>query len=311
MAMQRMVIIGGGAAGIAAALHAREANGEVEITIISQGVSISPESFLSIGNPCFQSYLTKEGTFGPMQGAICLKELWNIELHLRHKVIHIAPSEKLLQVQELDTGRTCEVGYDRLIIATGIRFQRPDIQGIDLLNVFAWKDKVEFSQLKERIHQRLVKKAVVIGGGCTGLEIAQSFIQKEIPVTVIEGESDVSLEFDSSMSQLVQHGIDKKAVEFFTGEQILSCIGNVRGEVVEVHTLERIIYCDTVVIACGLRPETWLAEQSGILLGSHGAIWVDSTMETQIPYIYAAGGCTQLSSIRMAGVAGTHAGQSL
>ncbi|WP_036308955.1 FAD-dependent oxidoreductase, partial [Methyloglobulus morosus] len=183
--------------------------------------------------------------------------------------------------------------YDRLIIATGARPIVPSVEGITLEGVLTLRNIADIARFKTVLTTLQPQKAVIIGAGYIGLELAETFQELNMRTTIIEKATRILPKFDPEMAQLVHDHLLENHVELVLGDGLAKLQGE-NGQVTGVETESgKIVPADLVVIAIGVKPNVELAKEANIELGSTGAIAVDSRMETSVPGIYAAGDCCE------------------
>ena len=215
----------------------------------------------------------------------------NIDLKTRHEVMSINRAEKKIEVRNLENGTTFEQDYAKLVIATGARAIMPALPGIELKGVFPLKEFQDGIDLKAFIEREKPKKGVIIGGGYIGVEVAESFRDVGMEVSVIEAMPRIMAIMDEDMSELVALEMKKNSVEIITGKKVVGIEGDdhVRSVLLEDGSL---VETDCVLMSIGVAPRGEIAAQAGLELGARGAIKVDRYLRTSDPDIYAAGDCS-------------------
>ena len=215
----------------------------------------------------------------------------NIDLKTRHEVLSIKPAEKKVEVRDLESGTTFEQDYAKLVIATGARAIMPPLPGIELKGVFPLKEFQDGIDLKAFIEREKPKKGVIIGGGYIGVEVAESFRDVGMEVSVIEAMPRIMAIMDEDMSELVALEMKKNSVEIITGKKVVGIEGDdhVRSVLLEDGSS---VETDCVLMSIGVAPRGEIASQAGLELGARGAIKVDRYLRTSDPDIYAAGDCS-------------------
>ncbi len=287
--MEKIVIIGGVAAGAKAAAKSRRLKPEAEINVYTEDTHVS---YSACGLPFFI-----EGNFDDyrMLFARDPKEFEenNIHIHLKNRVTKILPDTKQIIVLDLEKNQETNVDYDKLLIATGARPFIPPIKNIDLKNVFTLRTIEDGVNIKEKVLKS--KHAVIVGGGYIGIELLEAFVKQGLKVTMIEFAPRIMSIFDDDISDLIKAHIlkrDNENVEIINSDSVVELLGE--NEVTGVKTQNGLEFnADLVIIATGVKPNVELAVDAGIELGETGAIKVSPKMETNIPDIYAAGDCVE------------------
>ena len=287
--MEKIVIIGGVAAGAKAAAKSRRLKPEAEINVYTEDTHVS---YSACGLPFFI-----EGNFDDYTMLFARNpkdfEENNIHIHLRNRVIKILPDKKQIIVLDLEKDQEMNVDYDKLLIATGARPFIPPIKNIDLKNVFTLRTIEDGVNIKEKVLKS--KHAVIVGGGYIGIELLEAFVKQGLKVTMIEFAPRIMPIFDDDISDLIKAHIlkrDSENVEIINSDSVVELLGE--NEVTGVKTQNGLEFnADLVIIATGVKPNVELAVDAGIELGETGAIKVSPKMETNIPDIYAAGDCVE------------------
>jgi NADPH-dependent 2,4-dienoyl-CoA reductase/sulfur reductase-like enzyme len=290
MGNKRVVVIGGSIDGIKAAVKAVREDPEIDAKILTSAEYLPLKDyqlsyFIENIDEDIESFMDRT-----ME---CLKTRYHISVFTRHQVTEILPLEKKVMVQNLREGRESRLEYDKLVIATGMKPAIPSLDGIHLKNVFFLDTLEDVFAIRQIIKEEQRKKAVVVGGKSLGVDVANSLWAQGIQVTLVEIGSQIIPEFDMEIAELSKRHMEQKGLGVLVEEKVLSLIGNARGEVVEVHTPNRILPTDLVIWLDEREPNVNLAKNAGIAIGKTGAIELDEYMETNIPGIYAVGGCIQ------------------
>ncbi len=291
MRKERLIIIGGVEAGLGAATQARRLNPDMEIIVFEK------TEFISYGL-CGMSYFIG-GDIPDYNNLIIYKPSYfknnrNIDVQIKKEVIDVNSKEKYVIVKDLENGGKEEkVEYDKLVIGTGARARKLNIEGSDLKNIFTFRDLKSAIEIKEVIKNEKPKNAVVIGSGFIGLTMVEAFVKNGIKTTLIEKEDHILPSFSNDMSNLVLKELKAHNVEILTGVSVDAFLGNEKVEKVSVNG--KFIEADIVLISVGVIPNIEIAESAGCeILNINGikVIRVNNKMQTSVPHIYAAGDCT-------------------
>jgi NADPH-dependent 2,4-dienoyl-CoA reductase/sulfur reductase-like enzyme len=285
----RIIVIGGVAAGAKAAAKAHRVDPKSEIIIYQDESEVS---YSACGLPyVISGVIDDERKIVIRQPEDFAKE--GVQVFIQHRVTSIDKTRRQLTVRDLHNNTDAEVDYDRLVIATGARPIVPNIEGITLEGVLALRNISDLARFKALLIKLQPKKAVIIGAGYIGLELAESFHELNFRITLVEKAERILPRFDPEMAQPVHDYLLEKQVELVLGDGLARLHGE-DGRVAVIETESgKMIPTDLVVIAIGVRPNIELAKAAGIGLGTTGAIAVDSRMETQTPGIFAAGDCCE------------------
>lgn len=291
--MEKIVIIGGVAAGTKAAAKSKRLKPESQVDVYTDDTHVS---YSACGMPFFI-----EGNFNDPEMLIARTpeefEESGVHIHLKNKVTKILPDKKQILVLDLDKNNQFSVDYDKLVIATGAKPFIPKIQNVNLKNVFTLRTMEDGINIREKVLQ--AKHATIVGGGYIGIELLEAFVKRGLKVTMIEFAPRIMSVFDDDISDLIKSHVlerDGKNIEIITSDAAVEFIGE--DEVKAVVTQKgRKIDTDLVILAAGVKPNVELAADTGIELGPNGAIKVNKKMQTNILDIYAAGDCIEKTHI--------------
>ena len=307
---QRLVIIGGVAAGMSAAAKVRRVNSEIDVTVFERGSYVS---YGACGLPwfiCGRIPTRQDLALSPeeMYKAVCGKmpdenkliartpeqfKKSGINLFIRHEVTAIDLARQVVQVRNLDAGQDFEQPFDVLLIATGARAVRPRLPGGDLEGVFVLKTLEDGLALRHYVESNPIKKAVIVGGGYIGLEMLDCFKCMGAETVVVDIAPRVMMKtFDQDMTDIINEELARNGVTLSLSDGVKGFEGN--GRVQFVVTENNRFPADVVILGLGVRPNVELAQQAGIALGETGAIAVDDHMRTNIPNVYSAGDCAEV-----------------
>lgn len=281
----KTVIIGGVAGGATAAARLRRMDEHMEIVILERGEYIS---YANCGLPYYIGDTIKERDNLLLQTPGLMKKRFNIEVRVQNEVTAIHKEEKKVEVKNLKTGESYEESYDALIIATGSSPLKPPIPGIDGANIFTLWTVPDTDRIKEYIDVNKPKNAAVIGGGFIGLEMAENLHAAGLKVSIIEMQNQVMAPMDYEMAQLLHENLELNGVELILGDGVSSFEN--KGAATTFHlTSGKAVEADMVILSIGIRPNSALAKEAGIVLNGRGGIITDEYMRTSEPDIYAVG----------------------
>jgi CoA-dependent NAD(P)H sulfur oxidoreductase len=287
----RLVIVGGVAAGTKAASRARRLDPELEITVYQE----EPEPSIS---ECGLPYLLS-GVVGRREELVARTPerfaKQDIEVLVRHRVEQLDAAGKRLFVRDLAAGEAFEDSYDRLVVATGARAVLPPIPGADLDGVFKLRFLTDSDEVRRYTQEHSPKRAVVVGGGYIGLEVAENLCRIGMEVSLIEGADRVALAYGPEVSERVEAELAKHNVKAYTGEKVEEFVGEGRIRGVRFGGTE--LETDLVIVGVGIKPCVDLAEEAGAEIGPTGAIRVDEHMKTSLPDVWAAGDCVETTNL--------------
>jgi NADPH-dependent 2,4-dienoyl-CoA reductase/sulfur reductase-like enzyme/rhodanese-related sulfurtransferase len=297
---KKIVIIGGVAAGPKSACRVKRLLPDAEVTIIDQ------DSLISYGGCGIPYYVS-----GDVSDE---KELRNTSFHMTRdeafflkakgvtartntKALAIDRKAKVVHVEDVNTGAQESIPYDNLVLATGARPNILPIPGADLDGVFTISDLHKAIAIKERIAKGEVSRAVVIGGGAIGIEMAEAFTELwGLETTILEFMPQIMPRLvDWDFARMLETHLRESGVAVFTGEGA-SAIEGKDGKVCRVVTPKRTLEADLVVMAVGVRARSELAQEAGLLVSAMGNIMVNERLQTSDPNIYAAGDCIEVKN---------------
>ena len=293
--MKKVVIIGGVAAGLKAAAKLRRCDAEAQITVVERGEIIS---YGACGLPYYVSgdvdninhlMMTPAGA---LRNTEFFKNVKNIDVRSKTLATAINRDAKTVTVKKLETGEIEDLAYDKLVIATGASPLKPPIPGIDLPNIRQLWHPNDAKAIREGLERGKFEKAVIIGAGLVGLEIAEALKMWEIDVTIIEMKDQLFPAFlDSEIAGTVAKYAREQGITVLTGEKVVRFEGE--DQVSAVVTDKQTIEADLVILSVGVKPNVELAVDAGLAIGSTGAIAVDDHLQTSDPDIYAGGDCVE------------------
>ena len=297
---ERLVVIGGCAAGMSAASKARRLNPDLEIVVYERTGFVS---YGSCGLPYYVSGLIEDhNTLVVRTPAQFAKR--DIEVHLHHQVTEVDTENRRVRVTNLLRARSETFAqqryesYDKLLVATGGRpILLPDFSLGDLGGVFVMRAVEDGVATRDFVQRERPRHAVVIGAGYIGLEMAESFHELGLETTVIGRPPQVLKRFDADMAQIVQDELEGKGIRLSLGDEVKALEGDAQGRVRRVVSSKDTFQADLVLLAMGVQPNTALVETAadtvGVALGETGAIATDSQMRTNLPHVFAAGDCAE------------------
>ena len=278
---KRILIIGGVAGGASVAARARRLDESAEIIMFEKGPNVS---FSNCSLPFHLSNIIENSDSLVMMDPVVFKNQYNIEARTNSEVTKINRKEKTIEIKDLLTGKEYIESYDKLILSPGANPILPKINGINNENVFTVRNVVDIKNLNSYIKENNVQKIAVIGGGFIGIEVAENLRIAGYNVSLVEAMNQVMAPFDYDMAQILHKEMFDKGINLVLSDGI---------QAIEEHEIVlssgRRLDAEVVVMAIGVRPETTLANQSGLEIGETGAIKVDHNYLTNDKDIYAVG----------------------
>jgi NADPH-dependent 2,4-dienoyl-CoA reductase/sulfur reductase-like enzyme len=280
---ERLLVIGGDAAGMAAAALARRRAPTLEIVALEKG---RRTSYSACGIP----YLVG-GAVHALDDLIARTpeefRAMRIDVRMEHEAIGLDLAAGKAEVHNRAHGRTFSLGFDFLHVATGAVPRRPDLPGIGLPHVHGVQTLDDATSLMADAQARQPKQVVVVGSGYIGLELAESFVQQGAAVTVVEAADEVMGTLDADMGALVARAMRDMGITVRTGEPVVAISEEA------VHTATGEIPAELVILGLGVEPNSTLAAGAGVRTGVRGAIVVDRQQRASVPGVWAAGDCCQ------------------
>ncbi|MEV6279578.1 FAD-dependent oxidoreductase [Nocardia sp. NPDC051832] len=306
---ERLVIVGADATGMSAASQARRLRkpDELEIVVFERGRFAS---YSACGIPYWVAGDVRDRADLIARTPEEHRER-DIDLRLRTEVTELDVDGRRVRVRDAD-GAESWCGYDKLVLATGARPIRPDLPGIDAAGVHGVQTLEDGQALIDTLEHTEGRRAVVVGAGYIGVEMAEALIKRGYGVTMINRASEPMSTLDPDMGALIRKAMSGMDIEIVGDAEVTEIRTGASGRVSAVRTADGEYPADVVVLGIGVRPETTLAEAAGLPLGEHGGLLTDLSMRVRgHDNIWAGGDCVEvldLVSGRSVHIAlGTHA----
>lgn len=277
----RIVIVGGGAAGASCAARSRRLNEDAEIIILEKTDEIS---IANCGLPYFCSDIINDREKMLVSNPTVFKKLLNIEVRLNSAATSINRNKKTVTVNN-----EYEIEYDKLVLALGASPIKPSLKGIDNNKIFTVRTLSDADRIKDFINRNEIKNAVVVGGGFIGLEMAENFVHLGLSTSVVELSSQLIAPFDEDMAAFVHNQMRDNSVNLYLSDGVKEFEEN---EII-LNSDKKIPY-DIAILAIGVKPETLLAKEAGLEIGSRSGLVVNEFMQTSDKDIYAAGDSVEI-----------------
>lgn len=280
----KYVIIGGVAGGATAAARLRRADEQAEILLLEKGKYIS---YANCGLPYYIGGVITEREKLLVQTPASFGKRFRIDVRVQNEVVAIHPETKTLVIRKAD-GQEYEETYDKLLLSPGANPVKPPLEGINSEGIFTLRNVEDTDRIKAYITDKQVKRAVVVGAGFIGLEMAENLHHAGVAVSVVEMGNQVMAPIDFSMAAYIHQHLTQKGVSLYLEEGVTHFERTEKGIIVFLKS-GKTIPADMVLLSIGVRPATALAQQAGLKLGETGGIWVDEHLETSVKDIYAVG----------------------
>lgn len=290
---RRVLIVGGVAGGASCAARLRRLDEQAEIAVFDRGPHVS---FANCGLPYFVGNVIPEERQLVVASPELFRDRFAVRVHTRHEVMHIDRTVREITVRDLASGTERREAYDALVLAPGAAPIRPPIQGVDLPGVFAVRTIPDSLRIRAWLDERSPRRALVVGGGFIGLEMAENLARRGLSVTVLEKLAQVMPPLDPEMAHPVAEHLRAAGVTVVLGDGLASLVSD--GSALRVGTESGVqLGADLVLLAIGVRPETTLAREAGLEIGPRGAIVVDAQMRTSDPAIWAVGDAVEVRDV--------------
>ena len=280
----KIIIIGGVAGGATTAARIRRVDETAEIILLEKGKHIS---YANCGLPYYIGGVIEEREKLFVQTPEAFSTRFRVDVRTENEVIFIDRKKKTVTVRQ-SSEDTYEESYDKLLISTGASPVRPPLPGIDLPGIFTLRNVTDTDRIKEYINSHSPRKAVVVGAGFIGLEMAENLHAQEAKVSIVEMGNQVMAPIDFSMASLVHQHLMDKGVNLYLEQAVASFEREGKGLKVTFKNGQS-ISADIVILSIGVRPETSLARAAELTIGPVGGIAVNNYLQTSDEAIYAIG----------------------
>lgn len=289
----KIVIIGAVAGGASAAARARRLDEEAEIVLIERGAE---PSFANCGLPYYVGGEIESRDKLLVAPAERLRLRYRLDVRTRQEVTTIHRDKQTVDVRNLETGETYTEPYDRLIISTGASPFRPPIPGIEGPDVLELRDLADADRMFERVANGRSRRAVIVGAGFIGIEVAENLVRRGLDVTVVELVDQILPPWDREMVRPLEVHLREQGVRLMLNDSAEAFEESTTDDanlVVKLKSGEEISACFAVV-CIGVRPESQLAAEAGLEIGPRGGIVANDHMQTSDPHVYAVGDVAQV-----------------
>lgn len=289
----KLVILGGGAGGPSAATRARRIDEKAEIVLLEKGDYVS---YAHCGLPYYTGGVIKDRNNLLVSNPGELKNRYNIDVRLHSEVNRIIPDKKCLEITDLYTGKSYQENYDFLILAPGAEPVKLPMVNSDLPNVFSLRNLANADVIHEFIRTRQPRRAIVVGGGFIGLEIAENLKILGMETTIVEMSDQLLPQLDPEMAFIAQQTLKTNNIGLFISTEVGSLINDGNETRVQFKDGQNLPF-DMMILAMGVKPNIKLVANAGIETGKLGGIKVDEHMQTSVPGIYAVGDAVETTNL--------------
>ncbi len=289
----KVVIVGGVAGGASTAARLRRMDESAEIVMLERGPDIS---FANCGLPYHIGEVIQDRDRLLVVTPEKLKAMLNIDSRVHSEVVKINRDEKTVTVRDLNANNTYDEHYDKLVLSPGAAPIVPPLPGVDLPGVFTLRNLSDMDRIMAFMDEKKPFRAVVVGGGFIGLEIAENLQHRGMQVTLIELLNQVMAPIDPEMAALVHQHLIFKKIRLALGDGFTSISRGEDGWLKVGLASERTVDAQMVILSIGVRPENLLAKEAGLDLGVRGTIKTNEHMQTSDPEIYAVGDAVEVTN---------------
>ena len=289
----KVLIIGGVAGGATAAARLRRLDEDAEIVVLERSGYVS---YANCGLPYYVGGVIEEKKALTLQTPESFRRRFRVDVRVHSEVTAIHPEDKTVSVTRLEDGSRYTEHYDKLILSPGAKAVRPDLPGMDDERIFTLRTVEDTYRIRDYLDRARPGRAVVVGGGFIGLEMAENLVEAGVQTTLLQRDGHVMPPLDGDMAAEVHaylraKGVDLRLNTSFTGFE--------RGEGALKVLLEGggALEADLVLLAIGVAPDSGLARDAGLSLGIRGSILVDEHMQTSHPDIYAVGDAVEVRQL--------------
>ena len=304
----KVIIIGGVAGGASCAARLRRLDENAEIIMVERGPYVS---YANCGLPYHVGGVIPEESKLLVASEALFRTQFAVDARTRCEAISISPAEKTVDLKNLETGEVSTESYDKLVLSPGAPSIRPPLPGIDLPGVFEVRTVPDARAIREWLEKgtlflsgmhsysgfqtaRPKTRAVVVGGGFIGLEMAENLVHRGFDVTVIEMGRQVLAPIDQEMARVVEAHLERHGVQVILDDGAAE-FREAESDALDVVTASgKSFPADIVILGIGVRPDTELASKAGLEIGERGGISVDEQMRTSNPDIFAVGDAVEV-----------------
>lgn len=281
----KYLIVGGVAGGASTAARLRRLDENAEIILFEKGDYIS---YANCGLPYYIGDVIYEREKLFVQTPQSFAARFNIEARVHTEVERIDPAKKVITARDLASGKVYEEAYDKLILSPGAEPVRPPLPGIESDGIFTLRNVSDTDRMKAYIEDHDVKRAVIVGAGFIGLEMAENLHEYGVKVSVVEMADQVMTPVDYEIATMVHQHFKSKGVGLHLQEAVTAFRQTENGIDVELRS-GTVMRVDMVLLSIGVRPDARLAREAGLEIGETGGIKVNEYLQTSDPDIYAVG----------------------
>ena len=287
---KKVLIVGGVAGGASTAARLRRLDEDVEIIMFERGEYIS---FANCGLPYYIGGIISDREDLLVQTPKAMRDRFKIDVRIKNKVLSIDRKNKKVKVKDLDKNKGYEEKYDILVLSPGADPIKPPIDGIEGDKIFYLRNVRDTDLINDFIEDTNPKRAVVVGAGYIGVEMAENLTHRGIETSIVEMQDQILTSLDKEMVAQAHNHMRMNGIDLYL-ENTVKAIGDVAGKkVIELKNRNK-ISTDFIVMAAGVSPNIKLAEDADLEIGKLGAIEVDKNLKTSDENIYALGDAVEV-----------------
>jgi NADPH-dependent 2,4-dienoyl-CoA reductase/sulfur reductase-like enzyme/rhodanese-related sulfurtransferase len=291
---KRVLIVGGVAGGASCAARLRRLDENAQIIIFERGPYVS---FANCGLPYHIGNVIQDEKELLVASPELFQRRFNIEVRTENEVTLIDRLRREIEVCELATGRLYREPYDALVLSPGASPIRPSWPGIDLPGIFTLRTIPDSRRIREWIETRNPRRAVIVGGGSIGLEMAENLVHRGLKLTIVELLPQLMPALDPEMAEPISRHLETHRVALHLGDGASGFDAAPDGGLLIRTQSGARIPADIVILSIGVKPETALARSAGLEIGESGGIRVDESMRTSDPSIWAVGDAVEVRDV--------------
>lgn len=285
----KILIIGGVAAGTKVAAKLKRENRDIAITILTKSNDIS---YAGCGLPYYVGDLIHERSQLIVNTPESFSALTGVNVLTQMEVNKVNQAEKTVLALNLSTNEVSTFNYDKLVIASGANPIKPNLEGINLKGVYFMRTPEDAISLRASVEAGEIKRAIVVGGGFIGLEVAENLTLQGVKVSVLDMAEHILPGFDEEICEYVENHLADQGIMTFTNTRLEGILGEEKVE--KVQTQKRAMKCDAVILAMGIRANTSFLDGTSIELMPNRTIKVNEYLQTNDENIYAVGDCASV-----------------
>ncbi|MDW7658055.1 MAG: FAD-dependent oxidoreductase [Bacillota bacterium] len=290
----KVIVIGGVAGGASAAARLRRLDEKAEIIMLEKGEYIS---YANCGLPYFIGNVIKDRDDLLVQTPEAMRSRFNLDVRVLSEAMSIDRKAHTVQIKDHRTGRIYDESYDKLVLSPGAEPKRPPIEGLDLEGIFTLRTVPDTYRIHDYIEKKSVKRAVVIGAGFIGVEMAENLADRGIEVALVEFTDQVVASLDADMAAFLHQHMRLKGLNLLFRTGAAGFARNPDGTLSVRLTTGQALDTDLVIFSIGIAPDSRLAKAADLELGIGGSIKVDAHLRTSDPDIYAVGDAIEVGNL--------------